>query len=718
MRSGWAHWTPAMTACVLSATMAAAAAEDVRVIWSFEKDEMAKSLPEFGFWGLPAPIGTPEPGWRGTPLPSDYKGDITAIRKASSRDYPLMTLTARHATDGDYSYRFEIGERMAREIAAWVAKPTGGTACPPAQDYHNLVDWYWQRVPFGTYLWRQEPANRDWTGFDRLRFDVLSTRAPVVLGVKIRDLTASDGRPTSGPHGVRTPALTFHVPAGKPVTCDVPLAEVARVCELDLSKIHRYHIRVNGVEAATDVYLDCIRLVPAGAAEKDARFPLVSMDGRPAPWAREVVAATPTVRSEAALKRSAGPVESLGPITVVSAPGGYASAPGHLGGNGTTYFQSTRRSCVAYDNDRLLVVMGGGPKDARLMTPTVGEGGGIYVFASFDGGQTWGGPKSGDKTPARFGNWYWRGNLASDRNGDVYWVGTQNCDSYHEGYDVLFRRLAFTGEGWTADRVACMDQNGYKCPAWASAVRTDDGRLWAAWHDGFGGSYAKHSDDDGFTWAPVKDAAQAAPRPFYQPNLADLKKPPAERPAPPKQVLLWPAETVSGELLLPWQGQVAVVSASGDQWQTHDGMRWSAVKPGPFKGAGVASVALLGRDRLCLSRASGGTLSVAQLVEGAWQTVTLDTGEILSDILTVSGDALFCFYIKKEGEKYDVLYRRFAEGKWAPPVTIASEDVVLNQIAAPAVCPPAYAAVFWDQKYSSPRDPTFVKFMRLANTSR
>ncbi|KPJ71047.1 MAG: hypothetical protein AMS14_09645 [Planctomycetes bacterium DG_20] len=715
MRSGWVLCIAAVTGLVSPAGSTMAAGEEIRVIWSFEKDETAKSLPEFGYWGMPAPIGTPEPGWRGTPPEPGYKGDITAVRKASSRDYPLMTLTAQNVTDGDYSYRFEISERMARGIAAWVAKPTGGTACPPAQDYHNLVEWYWQRTPFGTYLWRHGPANRDWTGFDRLRFDVLSTKAPVVLGVKVRDLTATDGRPKAHPHGVRTRTLTFHVPAGKQVTCDVLLAEVARVCELDLTRIHRYHIRLNGVAAATDLYLDHVRLVTAAAAAKDARLPLVAMDGKPEPWAREVVFSGHTVRAEATLKRSTGPVDTLGPVTVVNAPGQYASAPGHFGGSGTTYFQSTRRSCVAYDNDRLLVVIGGGPKEARLVTPSVGEGGGVYAFASFDGGKTWGGPKPGDATPARFGNWYWRGNLASDRNGDVYWVGTQNCDSYHEGYDVLFRRLAFTGEGWTADRVACMDQNGYKCPAWASAVRTDSGRLWAAWRDGFGGSYAKYSDDDGLTWSPCKDAAQAAPRPFYQPSLTELQKAPADRPAPPQQVLLWPSEPVCGEFLLPWRGQVAVISATGDKWQTHDGARWGVVQPGPFKGPGLASCALLGSDRLCVSRAGGGTLFVAQLVEGAWRADTLDSGEFVSDILTVSGDAVFCFYIKNNGEKYEVMYRRFAAGKWAPAVTIATEDVALNQIAAPVFCPPAYAAVFWDQKRPDSRASTFVKFMRVAN---
>ena len=709
---------------VLALTTAVAKAsaegdEGVRVVWSFEKNETARSLPQFGFWGEPTPIRYPEPGWRGKPIGPDHAGDVTAIRKASSRNYPLMTLTVKNATHRQYCYRYDLDEKLAARIAAWVKKTPGGTACPPARDYHDLVDWYWQRCGFSRYLWRHAPAEGNWSNFDRLRFDVLSARSRVTLGVKIRDRIAAEGRPARHPHGLRTPAMLFNLPAGKPVTCDVPLAAAARACELDLKRIHRYHIRINGVDGPTELYLDNVRLVSRASAATEAKLPLLAMEGEVRPWGRPVVFEGHTARDGAALKRELGPVGSLGPVVVTNSPGSYASAPGHFGGTGVTYFQSTRRSCVAYDNKRLLVVIGGGPAKARLMSKSVGEGGGVWALGSFDGGKTWGGVAPGQAEPARYGNWYWRGNLYSDRNGDVYWLGTQNCDSYHEGYDMLFRRLAMVGPGWKADRVAVVDQNGYKCPAWASVIRTDSGRLWAAWRDGFGGSYAKCSDDDGFTWLPCKDASAAPPRPPHEPDLADLAKPADRRPPPPKQVLLWPAEGVCGEFLLPYKGQVALIAADGGKWQVHDGRRWSPPEPGPFgkvrKARGIISCSILGADQPFVSRFEVDKLSVARRVAGEWQVAHLDSGQIMSNILSASGDAMYCFYIRKNGEAHEVISRRFKAGKWAPAVKLAVESAELNQVAAPMFCPSGYAAVFWDQRVTNRRKPTFVKFMRVAN---
>lgn len=692
---------------------AAAAGEGVRTIWSFERAETAKRLPQFSYWGKPAQ-GYPKVGFRGEKVGADYKGDVTAFRKASSRDYPLMTLVSRRVTHGGHAYMFTMSEKSARTWADRIKKQSGITACPPRNDYHDIADWYYQRCNFG-YLWRSQPANRDWSGFDRLRFDAYCEGSPVVLGVKVRDFIKK-GR---NPLGVRTPALLFKVPADKAVTCDLPLAEVARVCELDLSLIHRYHIRINSMPGGFKLYLDNVRLVTKAAAKGDARLPLVKMAGKPRPWGRKVCVEPPTPRHAAKLKRETGPVEQLGPVLVTDSGGQYACGYGHFGGHGATYFQSARRGCAAYDNKRLLVVMGGGPAGAKLVTKSVGEGGGMYAFASFDGGKTWGGLEPGEKQPARLGTWYWRATLYSDSSGDVYCVGTQNCDSYHEGFDMFFRRLSFTGEGWINDKFAFVNQNGYKCPAYASAVRTRKGRLWAAWHDGFGGDYAKHSDDDGYTWKPCKDASiKKTPRPFYEPRLADLKKPPAERPKPPKEVLVWPAEVVCGDFLVPYGKEVAVFSGSGEEWQVHDAKKWGPVRKGPaeFKGRGSAvTVSVLGRDRVFLSRHRDKKLLAAHWSGGAWKTEQLDSGDIVTDILTASGEEMFCFYVKKTGEGYEVRYRRFKNGKWEPSVKIHTEQVLLNQVAAPVFSPPDYAAVFWDQRRPSSKAKSFVKFMRIPN---
>ncbi len=691
---------------------AAGAGEGVRVIWSFERDQTAKRVPKFSFWGKPVTFTKPKPGWRGEKIGPDWKGDITAIRNASSRDYPLLTLVAKHVTEGKHAYRFGISEGNAKSWIERIKKQGKITACPPRNDYHDIEDWYYQRCNWG-YLWTSSPKNPDWSGFDRLRFDVYADGNDVVLGVKVRDKIAKGKLHL----GIRTPVLLFNVPKGKAVTCDVPLAAVAKICELDLGRVHRYHIRINGIKGGFKLYLDNIRLVKTGAAKADAKLPLVKMQGEPRPWGRKVSTEPHTPRDAAKMKRVTGPVEKLGPVLVTNSGGQYACAPGHLGGRGATYFQSARRGCVAYDNKRLLIVMGGGPKNSKLVTKSIGEGGGMYAFASFDGGKTWGGLKKGDKQPARLGTWYWRATLYGDASGDVYCVGTQNCDSYHEGFDMFFRRLSFTGEGWVNDKFAFINQNGYKCPAWASAVRTKTGRIWAAWRDGFGGDYAKSSDDDGFTWQPCKDASEKKlPRPFYTPKLADLAKPPAERPRPPKEVLIWPAQVVCGNFLVPYKEGVAVFNESGKSWQVHDGTKWAGTQKGPFKGKGSEiTVSALGEDRLFLCRKQGEDLLAAHLEGEAWKTEKLDSGAIGSSILTASGQSMFCFYVKKSGEGYEIRHRRFAGGKWEPSVKIATEQVKLNQVGAPMFSPPDYAAVFWDQHRPGQRSSSFVKFMRIPN---
>jgi hypothetical protein len=139
------------------------------------------------------------------------------------------------------------------------------------------------------------------------------------------------------------------------------------------------------------------------------------------------------------------------------------------------------------------------------------------------------------------------------------------------------------------------------------------------------------------------------------------------------------------------------------------------VQAGPFKGRGLISCSVLGPDRIFVSRTAANALSVARLADGAWRTDELGTGEFLSDILTASGEAMFCFAIRKDGEKYDIVSWRFADGKWSPAVTAASTSVALNQVAAPMFSPPDYAAVFWDQKRPEDRASSFVKFLRVPN---
>jgi hypothetical protein len=124
----------------------------------------------------------------------------------------------------------------------------------------------------------------------------------------------------------------------------------------------------------------------------------------------------------------------------------------------------------------------------------------------------------------------------------------------------------------------------------------------------------------------------------------------------------------------------------------------------------------VGTDGVFLSKREGGKLYAARLSGGEWEKNELDSGAISADILTASGGAVFCFYVKKAGEGYEVRYRRWKGGKWSDSVKIHTEEVRLNKLAAPLFCPPDYAAVFWDQQRpGGKRAKSFVKFMRIPN---
>lgn len=85
-------------------------------------------------------------------------------------------------------------------------------------------------------------------------------------------------------------------------------------------------------------------------------------------------------------------------------------------------------------------------------------------------------------------------------------------------------------------------------------------------------------------------------------------------------------------------------------------------------------------------------------------------------ILTSSGDAVFCFYVKKAtDDKYEILYRRWAGGKWGGSAVVATESVRINHLAAPQKCPPNYAAVWWDTRPQTAKGQGEVRFARVPN---
>lgn len=704
---------------------ARAAAGGVKRLYGFELAEIVGDRPtdpakgrEWRFVGKPWTGGEPAPGWRvrehaaELKLPADHDGPVTVYRPDGSRDRPLMTLYRKGATQGRYARACgpDVGGGRIigwNYISAYARRRFRGLTAEPAhRSYHDVQDWFYQRYTnvFDDAL-EHRHARRDWSAYARLRVDVFSDAAPAVVALRAFDASGPDIRAQR--LGLRTALAVFRIPNGRQVTVDFPLADLARAAEMDLSKMMGFVIRLNGFEGETTLFYDNIRLVAEAAAASDARHPIVRMAGPVRPYDRPVVY-RPVPRDAAKSKRRAGPVEPVGPVTVYEGTRTYSSARMLLGGSGATYFQSFRRACVACDNDRLLVLFGQ-----------------YLAMASFDGGRTWGGIQPGAKGPTALG-WggEYRGTACGDRS-DLYFLGTENCSSYHEGSGVLFRRLAMTGPGWQDDRVSLVSQNLRKCPPDLRAWRLGSGRIWAAWTDGWGGCLAKCSDDDGYTWAPCKDASLAAPRPFHRPGLKDLLKPPARRPRPPKAVLLWPATPVCGSVIVPYRGRIAVLGPRAE-WQHYDGRAWSAPRKLPWRVPYSAAATALG-ERLFLVRGAtyrdaakapaAGSLQAAVLTGNNWKTTTLEQRDVGDAIVSASGDAVFCFYVRYLGDprRHHVMYSRWHGGAWSPPRTVAAENIRINRLAAPVVSAPDYAAVWWDEWRKARREPLKLRFALVPN---
>jgi len=687
--------------------------DGVKVLLGFEVPEIVgeksqdPTARDWLFVGRQWTAGEPEPGWRVRQnvdqlrLPAGHDGPVTIYRPDGSRDRPLITLDPTGATQGKHARKWT--PRTWRYIKGCAeGKALGLMAQPAEKSYHDVQDWFWQREAniFDDAL-EHRYAQRDWSGYEYLRVDVLSQGAPAVLAMRAFD--SSGPRINAHYLGLRTALAVFRVPSDKQVTLNFRLGELARAGELDVSRMMGFTLRLNGYEGEATLFFDNIRLVARPASKPNAVYPLVEMEDPVGPYARPVIY-RPVARQAEKTRRKAGPVEPVGPVTVYEGRSTYSSARMLLGGSGATYFQCLRRGCVAYDNDRLLIVFGN-----------------YQATASFDGGRTWGGLQPGEPGPVSLG-WggHYRGTTSGDRS-DLYFLGTENCSSYHEGYGVLLRRLAMTGPGWTDDRVALVDQNLRKCPPDMRAWRLDTGRIWAAWTDGWGGSMAKSSDDDGYTWVPCKDASLPAPRPLHQPDLADLARPVEQRPQPPKAILPWPAEPVAGSVLLPYRESVAVLGYKG-RWQLRGTSDWIEQPKMPWGVPYSGSATVLG-TRIFLVRGArysdtakeppSGALEAAIFHDGTWSTETLVPEGVGSAIATASGDAVFCFYVQRGKQNDAISCRRWTSGRWEEPRPVASGELPVNHLAAPIVSPPDYAAVWWDQWKTARSQSMRLRFARV-----
>jgi len=739
---------------------------DVMRLFSFEIEEEKAKLnsKELEGWLVgKLYTGRIKGGWRikdhmdEIRLPDDWKGDVTLYKANGSYDMPFMNLYAKGTTEGKYAKMYSP-PTGGSEITDWKyivgytsGKPSGLMGQPSPEGYHEILDWFFQRYTsfFGC---EKKDSRLDWSGYEVLRMDFIAEGSPAIVGVRAFD--------SSGPKipahylGVRTKLAIYELEVEKQVTIEFPLADLCKAAELDMSKMMGFVLRLNGYKGECRLYMDNFRLVKKDAMASDLKCPLLKMQGEIGPYGRTVTTKFMVERDATKMEKKISPItERVGPITILDEKASYSSFGGPLGGGGWTYSQSLRRGLSAYDNDRLCLVYG-----------VIGKGefqkDSFRGTASFDGGKTWGGLKQGAKDPVTL-NWGkdWRMTTSSDLSGDIYSIGIENCSSYREGYDIVFRRLAFIGDGWAFDRQNIVCQTMRKCPCTIRAWKLPSGRIWEVWTDGWNGKVAKCSDDDGLTWEPCKDASLPAPRPFYEPKLDDLKKPMKERPAPPKEILPFPGISVAGALLVPFKDGIAALSDNDSKWQAcPDGKNWGAEEKLPFCPIDATT---LGTDQICMVRGGvfvdrppdkRGKLEVAIYKGGQWASTVLDAdGNVGDATITVSGNTIFVLYVKaindgpytakKKATKTGSDAKSDAEtktdsvpapaaddkivneirlisckdGKWGNSELIATENFLVCRVGSPVICPPSYAAFIWDSRCFKEYKTTPLRFIKIPN---
>ncbi|MFH1023708.1 MAG: sigma-70 family RNA polymerase sigma factor [Planctomycetota bacterium] len=654
---------------------------------------------------------------KGVPLPAGHDGDFAVFMGRGSRDTQELVLRRAHASQGRYALernpaQCEMTAGNWDKYLPWLKDEK------PKTPVQTERDWLVQRAG---EIWRHrstvredmgaergkagypEPAyNPDWSGYERLRFEMTIPDAEGVVGVRIEDAGFR-----------RTQLRVFAIPKGKTVTVDMDMAGAAAAAELDLKKILRYRLRLDGLSAKSLIYLDNVRLVASGG-EGQGSYPLVTDDRPCEPFARKLIAPPPILKDAAGVVRKTGKVEKLGPVAVTELPGTLPCGPGHLGGFGETYFISAERGAVAYDNDRLAVMFGAGGSKKSKPLP-----GGIYASASFDGGATWGGLAPGEKDAALLvpgARNTCSGGLCSDESGSLYYTGMLYCDTYSEGSDMFFQEIAFDGRRWIPRPMTLADQTLGKCTGLARVLRLSSGRLWMAFHDK-AQPLAKYSDTDGAVWCPAMNPEDKPPRKPFTPKIGDKL---------PEKILLEQGYPVPGELLVPYKGQTAAFDKWGDAWSIFDGETWGPVQrieampKSPGEGVGGwtynrAFETYFPDGRIFLAARRGKELLCVNNAGGAWARETVDTGadgDITSYVLTRSGETVFCFYAVKKADTCDIRLRRWA-GEWSAVETLHTETEKLNKLAAPVVSPPDYAPVFWDNVAVG--DRSWVKFMRIPN---
>jgi len=629
--------------CMLTAALSAADTADVRQILTFEKAECLK-----------------------------YAG----FKKVEEGK-----ITVRYNTYGTYHY-MRTGDATE---GAWAVAKSFKKFAPMAGGYSENGLAAVQRAGRllnGAGWMRRRGLVGDWSAYERLWIDVKSTDAKARIRVRVLDRFT-----------VPVPERTFEIPAGAWVTLEFNLADAAdgnrlerlktgkgealfvrclesalyRARVLDPKDVQGLFVNALRVDAPSTLLVDNVRLVRAGRDVKPT-LPLVTDDS---PWpAFESLPATTT--PPGATTRVPRPV-SPGRET--------AAKPAE-----PTLIDLSKVRMVTYGrlhNDRCGIAVG----DRSHMAITLEVGMDRCVLVTADGGRTWTGLKGSKAPTGLFGSQMMVGATSTPAadGADLLTVTVKHCSGGEEPSAVYFRRVRFTGDGWTAGPTRVIDVDSWHCPEHTmDVIRLANGRLWAAWCPTarVGGLQvvARYSDDDGATWRDLGSNGVIGGR---------------RRP-----------------LLVPYGDGVACFRLKGWQdyvdWSHTDAGRWTKPTRIVKQTTRVTGInAGLALDEKTILVAMSGRRGKPGLLlrVGAGDPVE-EKPPFTPARLSRAGDRVIGLAIREK--RTIVMSVRSAAGEWGPAKVLATEDTDLMDLVVPAAAPGGFLPVMW-----APRNHKWIKLLRV-----
>lgn len=520
-------------------------------------------------------------------------------------------------------------------------------------------EWYIEKECYiiRAFRWFRDVFEKDWSSWDLIWMDVLSTDANAIIRVIIEDRWEASA------------IRRFEIPAGKVSTIKFTLRDVATIGEIDLTDMNNLWITFEETNGPTIIYIDNIRLATLNAQKNDG-IPFVTDD---TPVKKRTIPEVPIepVKKDTVTKDQTPIGQPLVPIAITFLAHSVSYA--YLGG--TDFWQGGNhyRAISAFDNQRFLIILNGKYNNQE----------GIYAIASLDGGLTWTGIDSTIEPVLIGGGRNSRSHCAFEdsEQGNGFLVSLDYCYGPGGFTNVLFRKITFTGYQWNlGPEIICYNYVRH-CPVQFSGISLLNRTLWISFDN----------------WSNISSAIEV--HAFFSSNEGEkwgkLSKSPLVSPK-------------GNPFLSSYQNSVACINKSG--WNE---LSWSYCTEGNWVNAGIiernsssiehVSVTTIEQDKIFIDFKAGGKLYATHLENNTWQKDLLDDGsggKILRSIMTSVGKIPYCIWAREiNTDNYGLYYRRYNinQNIWESivQIMIGETDEIYN-LACPNKSPQNFIPLLYD----------------------